>query len=221
MRKAIITLLLAICSMSTWAQKISDFSTTTNVSTNDYMAGVRWDGVSFTNKKYQLPFRYQDGVYKVPSVHDGVVVADTDGTQTGVPFDTLFTHMYRGYWDSIVVFTSAANGGVYGNLYYKIDRIGGYLVMRGTLSANNAQNFAALPGSGFKIMGTLPISLAVPAYFSAYFYGAGAFKDDAGVDWIRQLNCYVAQDGTIKMCWLRPEVAISAYTIYVNAVIPL
>lgn len=126
-------------------------------------------------------------------------------------------------WNSMSVFTSAANGGVTGTIYYKKNWLTNTLTLQGALTANNAQNFAASPAALFSTMGTLPAGYTptTSAYFTTYFYASSLFKDDAGVAWVKQLTSTVNTTGQILINFLRPESVIPAYSVVFNTIIPL
>jgi hypothetical protein len=126
-------------------------------------------------------------------------------------------------WQSLVVSTLAADGGVTGTVYYKKDFTANTLQIRGLLTSANAQNFAASPGSLFYLMGTLPGGY-VPnntAYFAAHYFVASSIKDDLGVGWIRQLNCGINGFGQLFVNWIKPDIATGGYGINFNAIVPL
>lgn len=126
-------------------------------------------------------------------------------------------------WQSLVVNTPAADGGVTGTIYYKKDFTANTLQIRGLLGANNAQNFAASPGALYALMGTLPAGY-IPnntAYFSGYYFGSGLIKDDLGIAWIKQINCGVNNAGQFFANWIRPDVTIVGYAVDFNVTIPL
>lgn len=127
------------------------------------------------------------------------------------------------FWQSMVVSTAPGVGGVTGTVYYKKDFTANTMQIRGFLTANDAQNFAASPAALFSLMGTLPAGY-IPnntAYFIAHYFVAGLIKDDLGISWIKQVNCVINTGGQILINWLKPDVAITAYAINFNAIVPL
>lgn len=126
-------------------------------------------------------------------------------------------------WNTLAVGTSAAEGGVVGTMYYKKDFISNTLHLRGMLTANNAQNFAASPGSLLYLMCLLPVEYRPLSnlYFSAYFYIATSTKDDSNVSWIKQLNCVYNVAGQVLFNWIKPEVGVDAYGVNFNVILPL
>jgi hypothetical protein len=126
-------------------------------------------------------------------------------------------------WKTLAISTPSVDGGVTGNVYYKKDFTANTLHLRGALTAANAQNFAASPGSLFYLMGSLPIGY-IPsnnAYFSAYYYIGASIKDDLGVGWIKQVNLGLNNSGQLFGNWIKPEVAISSYGVNFSATISL
>jgi len=126
-------------------------------------------------------------------------------------------------WQSLIVSTLVAEGGVTGTIYYKKDFTANTLHIRGSLSSANAQNFAALPASAFYLMGTLPAGYhpAHNTYFTAQYFIASSILDDAGVSWIKQVNCALNTSGQIYSNWIKPAVAISGYVINFNTIVSL
>ncbi len=126
-------------------------------------------------------------------------------------------------WSVLTVSTPAADGGVTGTVFYKKDYTANTLHIRGTLTANNAQNFAASPGSLFYLMGTLPTTHA-PAntvYFTANYFIASSIQDSLGVGWVRNINCGLNGTGQFFSNWIKPEVGVPAYGVNFNTIIPL
>ncbi len=140
------------------------------------------------------------------------------------PFQVVFgQHGRETGWNSLVVSTLPADGGVTGTIYYKKNLLTNSLHIRGFLIANNAQNFAASPGALFSLMGTLP-SEYIPnnnTFFVGHYYVASLIKDDLGVAWIKHVTGIINTGGQILFNWIRPDIAISAYGIEFNTTIPL
>ena len=126
-------------------------------------------------------------------------------------------------WKTLSVSTSVPDGGVSGTVYYKKDHVANALHVRGVLTAANAQNFAASPGALYYLMGTLPAAYTPvnTGYFVAQYFGSGLIKDDAGVGWIKQVNCGLTNSGTLFTNWMKPELSVVAYGIIFNTIIPL
>lgn len=126
-------------------------------------------------------------------------------------------------WNTLSVSTAAIDGGVSGTVYYKKDFTANTLQIRGFLSAANAQNFAASPGTLFYLNGTLPVGYqpAHTGYFVAQYYVSGAILDDASVTWIKQVNCVLNSSGQILINWLKPLSPISGYGINFNTIVSL
>lgn len=126
-------------------------------------------------------------------------------------------------WKTLIVSTAAPDGGVTGTVFYKKDHTANTLHIRGLLTAANAQNFAASPGTLFYLMGTLPAGY-VPnntAYFTAQYFIATSVKDDLGITWIKQVNGAVNSGGQFYVNWIKPDIALSGYGINFNTIIPL
>lgn len=140
------------------------------------------------------------------------------------PFQLVFGQKGReSAWNSLIVNTPVLDGGVTGTIYYKKDLLANTLQLRGFLTANNAQNFAASPGALFYSMGSLP-SGYIPGnntYFTGHYYLASMIKDDLGITWIKQFTCGVNIGGQIMINWIRPDIAIAGYGIVFNTTIPL
>lgn len=126
-------------------------------------------------------------------------------------------------WNSIVVNTLPAVGGVTGTIYYKKDFIANTLHIKAILIANNAQDFAAAPLSLFSLMGTLPAAYTPTdnVFFIANYFVSSLIKDDLGIAWVKQINCAINTGGQIYINWLKPESTIFAYGINFNIIIPL
>jgi hypothetical protein len=126
-------------------------------------------------------------------------------------------------WTRIVVNTIASLGSVAGDIYYKKNLINNTLHLRAVLTANNALNFNASPNALNYLMGTLPSGYipATNAYFTAYYHASNLFKDDLGVSWVKQISCAVNTIGQILVNFIKPESAITAYSIVFNHIIPL
>jgi hypothetical protein len=141
------------------------------------------------------------------------------------PFGTGFGNNNReSAWNTIVVNTLAATGGVTGNVYYKKNFVTNTLHIRGLLTSANAQNFPASPSSIYSLMCTLPSAYA-PANPSAFFmankFASQQLLDDTGVDYIRSVECGVNTIGQLFIRWIRPTASIAGYAIEFNTIIPL
>ena len=141
------------------------------------------------------------------------------------PFGVSFGNNNKeSVWNTLIVNTAPADGGVTGNIYYKKNFLTNTLQLRGFLSANNAQNFAASPASLYPLMGTLPVQYwpANPSVlFVANKFFATQILDDTGVDYIRSVECFLNTAGQILMRWIRPATSILGYSIEFNTIIPL
>jgi hypothetical protein len=140
------------------------------------------------------------------------------------PFGTGFgINNRQQVWNVLTVSTPAADGGVTGTISYRKDFTANTLHIKGLLAANNAQNFAASPGSLYSLMGVLPAGY-IPnssVYFTAYYYIAGLISDDLGRSWIKRINCTLNSGGQIYFNWLRPDISIIGYGVNFNAILPL
>lgn len=140
------------------------------------------------------------------------------------PFGKMFGAANReAAWKTLSISTSVADGGVSGTVYYKKDHTTNTLHIRGVLTASNAQNFAASPGSLYYLMGSLPAAYAPvnTGYFVASQFGSTSFKDDLNVSWIKQINCGVNSVGQLFMNWIRPETGVSSYSMNFSTAIIL
>jgi len=175
---------------------------------------------------------YNDGsIY--PAIKDktavlvsGLPITDTTHFpySTMIPFQTGFGVAGREMdWTTIAISTDAAVGGVTGSVSYKLNLLTNTLHIRGGLTANNAQNFAALPYSAYYTMCNIPAGYrpANTAYLNAYFSIGLYMKDDMGVAWIREIGCTLNPAGNLVMNWVRPEVAVTSYSVVFNTIIPL
>lgn len=126
-------------------------------------------------------------------------------------------------WQSLTVSTIVAQGGVSGTIYFKKDYTANTLHLRGSLTAANAQNFTAMPASGFYLMGTLPAGYqpVTNAYFTGQYFVASSVLDDSGVSWIKQVNCVLNLSGQIIVNWIKPAVSVSGYGINFSTIISL
>jgi hypothetical protein len=141
-----------------------------------------------------------------------------------VPFQVHFGIRGReAAWQSLNVSTPPASGGVTGTIYYKKNFLNSTLHIRGSLTANNAQNFAASPAALFYLMGTLPAGY-MPGnntYFTGHYFLGGLIQDDLGVSWIKHITCGVNTIGQVSINWVRPDISIAAYAVNFNTIIPL
>jgi len=127
-------------------------------------------------------------------------------------------------WNTMIVNTPPADGGVTGNIYYKKNFLTNTLQLRGFLSANNAQNFAASPASLYALMGTLPSGywpVNPSVFFMANKFFATQILDDISVDYIRNVECGLNVAGQLLIRWIRPSISITGYSIEFNTIIPL
>ena len=141
-----------------------------------------------------------------------------------IPFGVGFGQNNReSIWQSIIVNTDPAVGGVTGTIYYKKDFTANTLQVRGVLLANNAQNFSASPSALFYTMGTLTGGYfpSNEGFFIANYYISNMIKDDQGVAWIKQINCAINTSGQVLINWIRPDIAIAGYGIQFNTIMPL
>ncbi len=160
------------------------------------------------------------GVLPTGTVADATRFPLTDLTVFGKGFGAANR---EAAWKTLSVSTSVPDGGVTGTVHYKKDHTSNTLHIRGVLTAANAQNFAASPGSLFYLMGSLPAAYAPvnTGYFMAQYFGAGLIKDDIGVGWIKQVNCVINTSGQLSANWLKPELAVSGYAVNIAATIYL
>ena len=126
-------------------------------------------------------------------------------------------------WSSLPVSTLPTDGGVTGIIYYKKDFAAKTLRLRGSLAANNAQNFHASPVAIYSLMATLPPGYTpmYDAFFIANFFASGLIKDDLGIAWVKQINCVINTGGQILFNWIKPDAAILAYGVDFNVMISL
>ena len=175
---------------------------------------------------------YNDGsTYPAMSIVTASLIAGPISiTATQFPYLVMQPYQYffglggrETNWNSIVVNTTAANGGVSGTIYYKKNWLTNTLTLQATLTANNAQNFAASPSAANYIMGVLPPGYlpTTVAYFTTHYYAAGMFRDDLGVSWVKQLMSAVNTGGQIYINFIRPDAAVPAYSVTFNTIIPL
>ncbi|MES2701876.1 MAG: hypothetical protein V4649_04510 [Bacteroidota bacterium] len=197
-------------------------------------------GVSAGNDVYVLLAESNDTlIYNSGSTHE--VILDNHATLTALPTGTaedatrfLLSSLKpfgvgfgianrQAVWNTLVVNTDPSVGGVTGTVYYKKDYTANTLHIRGLLTANNAQNFAASPTALYSLMGTLPVNYmpASNVYFTSYYFVSSLIKDDLGVAWVKQVNCALNTSGQFYVNWLRPEIAFGGYGINFNTIIPL
>ncbi len=224
----IIAFLLALLMQHTLfgqsSNRIDQYTQTQAIDGTTYLLGYKSVGGANATRGFKLPFTVQGGQYKVQSLVNGVVVAGTDTVQRAVPFDTLFAKMDRGGWDSLIVLTTAPNGGLTGTIYYRVDPMARLMILRGTVTSNyaqNLQNATNITAIGPKLLGNTGVTLPLPYYFTSYFWSNGFFLNYAGIDFIRELSGYVDVNGDVKVWFIKPDATIPAYSIYVNAIIPL
>ena len=84
-------------------------------------------------------------------------------------------------WKTLSVSTPVPDGGVTGTIYYKKDYTANTLHIRGVLTAANAQNFAASPGSLYYLMGSLPAEYT-PAN-TGYFVERNILQHHSWMTW--------------------------------------
>lgn len=126
-------------------------------------------------------------------------------------------------WGTITVSTDPTVGGVTGTISYKKNLLTGVLQIKGSLSAANAQNFAASPYTGSYLAGTLPAGYTPGSNtpLTAYRYLSAMVKDDLGVAWISEVKVTVTTSGQVLVAWIRPDAAVAGYEIVFNSMIPL
>jgi len=181
-----------------------------------------------------LPLVYNDGstpnvvIDKVATLQVLPVGTPTDAThfplsdlqRFGVGFGVANR---ESSWQTLTVSTIVAQGGVSGTIYFKKDFTANTLHLRGSLTAANAQNFTAMPASSFYLMGILPAGYqpATNAYFTGQYFVASSVMDDAGVSWIKQVNCGINAAGQIIVNWIKPALSVSGYGINFSTIICL
>lgn len=141
-----------------------------------------------------------------------------------VPYYTQFGLNGReSSWNTLGVGTLASLGGVTGTIYYKKNWITNTLTIHGALTANNAQNFSPSTSAANSLMGTLPAGYipSTNAFFITYFYASSLFQDDLGVSWVKHMSSVINSAGQIYINFLRPEIAVPAYSVVFNTLIPL
>ncbi len=152
----------------------------------------------------------------------------TDATNFPIGDAVLFQLIFglngrESAWNSLSITTATGLGNVAGVLYYKKNWLNNTLHLRASLTANAAQNFNASPGAVLYLMTSLPSEYipATNAYFTTYYYGPNLFKDDLGVAWVKQLTSVLNNTGQIYINFIKPDAAISAYSVIFNTIIPL
>ena len=152
----------------------------------------------------------------------------TTGTQfpysDALPYQVVFGRGGReAAWNNIPVATSAPNGSVTGAINYRKNWMANTLQIQATLTVNSAQTLPASPSAGFITMASLPSGYLpnTNAYFTSYYYASNLFKDDLGVSWVKEMTSGVNTGGQLFINLLRPESAITAYSVVFNTVIPL
>ena len=126
--------------------------------------------------------------------------------------------------DSMDVATESVDGNVTGRMYWQRNYVANTLhIWTNNLNANQAHNFSASPYALFYAMGILPSGSRPKhkVYFTTYFFGAQLFKDDSGVQYLKQFTSVVDTDGTLYINFIKSEVSVSAYSVVFNCVIPL
>ena len=180
------------------------------------------------------PLTYHDGstpnviLEKTGTLIQLVNTTPTDATHflldDAIPFAVGFGLNNReASWNSLVVNTLPAAGGVTGTIFYKKNFLTNTLHIRANLAANNAQNFPASTAAIYSLMGVLPAGYIPPTnvYFIANYFASFLIKDDLGVGWVKQTNCAINTGGQVLINWLRPDISIGAYGINFNTIIPL
>ena len=179
-----------------------------------------------TNLTYNDGSSYPAVLNKTATLSSGPILTDATHfpLSAAQPYQVVFGLGGReSAWNSIGVATSTAVGNVLGTIYYKKNWLNNTLHIRGTLTANAAQNFNPSPTALFYLMATLPAGY-IPnssANFTAYYYAANLFKDDLGIAWVKQLTSLVSTSGQLSINFIKPDVAITAYSVVFNTIIPL
>lgn len=126
-------------------------------------------------------------------------------------------------WQTITVSTPMLTGNVVGSIDYKKNIITNTLHIKGSLTANLAQNLPASPGAAFTDVGTLPAEYCPNSavFFTAHYYAPNLFADDLGVGWMKHFTSGVNASGVIYVNLLRPDAAVSAYSVVFNTILPL
>jgi hypothetical protein len=126
-------------------------------------------------------------------------------------------------WQTITVSTPMISGNVVGSIDYKKNILTNTLHIKGSLTANMAQNLPASPAAAFTQVGTLPAAYRPnsAAYFTSHYYAPNLFADDLGVGWVKHFTSGVNNIGQIFVNLIRPDVSITAYSVVFNTIVPL
>lgn len=167
-----------------------------------------------------------------------VLVSETTGTaDTSVLFAASELKPYgvalglnnRPAWSTIAVATASGSGGVTGTINYKKDALANTLAMRFLLLVGDPYNLTASPASTFYLMGALPTgfynTVADMDFVCSVEAVDGAnnnVQDDAGVQWIKQINGYINHtNGDILIAFVKPAVGCAIYSVQVTLIMPL
>ncbi|HXS38346.1 MAG TPA: hypothetical protein VN721_16710 [Flavipsychrobacter sp.] len=117
----------------------------------------------------------------------------------------------------------AGTGTTTGQIFYKKNTLNNTLQIRAVLTVTDPSSLASVSTNPpFILIATLPAGYrpnnSVP--FTGYV-SINLFKDDAGVDFIKQVNGDIGTDGRINIGLLKSDASISNYEFYFNCIIPL
>ena len=126
-------------------------------------------------------------------------------------------------WSSITVLTTPPNGNVNGTIYYKKNWLANTLHLQAALTVNSPLTLPASPLAANILVGVVPSGYTptVSAYFTSYYYAANLFKDDLGVSWVKHLTSTINTGGQILINFIKPDSAVTAYSVVFNTIIPL
>ncbi len=124
-------------------------------------------------------------------------------------------------WQSIAVPTGSSGNS--GTIHYRKNHLSQQLHVRGSISVTNAQALSNPPL--YYLMATLPAEYR-PVYtapFSAYirYHNTLYILETSGTEHITSVNGELNSAGELSFGLIKPDVAVTGYTIYFNTQIPL
>lgn len=124
-------------------------------------------------------------------------------------------------WNTIAV-PSGSTGNT-GTIYYRINHLSQHLHIKGSITITNAQALSNPPLYYLIANLAAPYRPAETAPFSAYvrYHSALYILEANGTEHITSVNGELSSAGDLSFGLIKPDAAISAYTVYFNTQIPL
>ena len=113
--------------------------------------------------------------------------------------------------------------GASGNINYRINHLAQTLHVQGSITITNAQSIASPPI--YSVMGTVAAPFmpanTVPFVCSVRYHSAGYILEANGTEHLTSINAELDNAGSFNFGFIRPDVAVTSYTIMFNTHLPL